>query len=195
MSADLEAVLDRNALSADCQTASWQSFADFNGGVRPLVQDVSVSGRYRAFVVGDQRITIVRNGPTLVYSQCRDGLFGYNFDVDEPLLLGSIRGAGELMKPIHLKFSQPVSKVGACLSANGNLGDYYIASLKVRLDNGLWFRLVAPAVALSQQRGSAPVLGARTGNGRSIDEVKFDLIDANNTGQFKRVAVGRVYFL
>ncbi|HEY0286710.1 MAG TPA: hypothetical protein VGC62_06815 [Pseudomonas sp.] len=192
----LQAILDRNAMKAGCQAVSWQSFLPgFNNGVTPLTQEVSVSGRYRAFVHDDCRITIVRNGPTQVFSQCRNGLFGYNFDDDEPLLLGSLRGEDQLLAPIHLKFSQPVRKVGACISANGDLDDAYIAELEVRIDGGAWVRVVAPITQLSQQRGSAPALGAATTNNTNfITEARFDVIDVNNTGRFRRMAIGQLYF-
>jgi hypothetical protein len=192
----LQPILDRNLMKAGCQAVSWQSFLPgFNKGVTPLVQEVLVTGRYRTFVHDECRIAIVRNGPTQVFSQCRNGLFGYNFDVDEPLLLGSLRGPDELLAPIHVKFSLPVTKVGACISANGDLDDAYIAELEVRIDGGPWVRVVAPITQLSQQRGTAPALGAEiTDNTKAITEARFDVIDVNNTGRFKRMAIGQLYF-
>jgi hypothetical protein len=179
-----------SADAADFDDAVWLDWAEHpQQGPMSGLQRVSAAMQHYLFNEGGVEIDIA--GPPVYVSRCGKQGYDYNFDTGEGVLLGD-NLAGKL--PVHLFFNPPVAGVGAQVSAVGPVGKAYLAQLAVRLDDGQWQMQPGPG-KLSRQRGTAPFLGARCANGRSITELWFDVVDPNNQVDFTQVAINHLYFV
>lgn len=178
-------------------TADWNDFANAfeldwtdHPGQGPIDVPKAMTKTLQSYRFNEGTITVDIDGPPVAVSRCTVQGFNYNFASGDPVLLGDNLPS---KLPIHLIFDPPLRALGSQVSASGRVGRGYLAQLAVRLDGGAW-KPFAEAGTLNRQRGTAPFMGVRCANGRSISEAWFDVVDPANKVEFLRVAINQLYF-
>lgn len=100
--------------------------------------------------------------------------------------------------PLHLRFTQPLRAVGACVTATAPQAAKYWAQCHLLLSNGQRFSLQPREAELNTSGQGAPFMGGRAARGLTIHEIWFDALDLSSTGepvpdaqsQFLQVGIG-----
>lgn len=166
------------------------------GQFRRLPRDVDRS--LARYLFNEATIEIDIAGPANRILQCSNLLFGMGFCLGESVLMAD-NLAGRM--PVHLLFPTPMRAIGAAVSADGLLGQTYLAQCVVRLDSGQWHAVPPQLGTLTRALGgagamaSAPFMGAIASPDAVIVEAWFDVIDPSNTTDFNQVAINDLLFL
>jgi hypothetical protein len=137
-------------------------------------------------------IEVVPGAPAFV-GCCEQGGFNYDFGEGDTVLLADNLDDSY---PLHLRFEQPVSEIGAYVSADAAADVDYERRVAVKLvGEATWRPAFVHVAPLTSHRGTAPFLTVRANGGPRIAEVGFDVTNLpGRSGTINQVAIGPLFF-